>query len=516
MEDLTLDYVDVDDLDEDATNPKEHDVETIADAIVRFGFMDPVLHDGRTGRLIAGHGRKKAVVSLRDDDAAGAPHGIRVDGDRWYVPVVYGWSSANDDEAAAALVALNETTIRGGYDEPALLAILDRLSEVDDGLVGTGYDPTEVDALRDRLAELDGLPDPGSSAPSLAERFGVPPFSVLDSRSGTWQDRKRRWLALGIRSELGRGNDADGGSNGGVTIESVSGADPTFYAQKRRAEARLGRELTTAEFLADHYVAPDGAANLSTTGTSVFDPVLAELAYRWFAPPGGRVLDPFAGGSVRGIVAARLGYRYLGVDLSERQLDANRVQAEELLDADDPVPDWRTGDATRLDDVLDADDGPFDLVFTCPPYADLEVYSDDPADLSTMPYPTFADGLATAIGTAAARLRPGRFVVVVIGEARGSDGGYYAILPDLIVRLRDDHGLAYWNELVYVTPAGSVPVRAGRQFAASRKAGRVHQTVLVLYKPHPDGTRIGDLLGDVVVEIPDEDPAAEFGEVYVP
>ena len=33
----------------------------------------------------------------------------------------------------------------------------------------------------------------------------MPPFSVLDARQGYWQDRKRAWLALGIQSELGRG-----------------------------------------------------------------------------------------------------------------------------------------------------------------------------------------------------------------------------------------------------------------------------------------------------------------------
>jgi len=66
---------------------------------------------------------------------------------------------------------------------------------------------------------------------------------------------------------------------------------------------------------------------VAATGTSIFDPVLCELAYRWFCPPGGLVLDPFAGGSVRGIVAAKCGRRYIGIDLSERQCEANRAQA---------------------------------------------------------------------------------------------------------------------------------------------------------------------------------------------
>jgi hypothetical protein len=31
---------------------------------------------------------------------------------------------------------------------------------------------------------------------------------VLDARSGWWQERKRAWLALGIQSEIGRGDNA--------------------------------------------------------------------------------------------------------------------------------------------------------------------------------------------------------------------------------------------------------------------------------------------------------------------
>ena len=75
----------------------------------------------------------------------------------------------------------------------------------------------------------------------------------------------------------------------------------------------------------------DAGAVASQSGTSIFDPVLCELVYRWFCPPGGLVLDPFAGGSVRGIVAGVLGRRYVGVDLSAAQLDANRAQWPTIL-----------------------------------------------------------------------------------------------------------------------------------------------------------------------------------------
>ena len=44
---------------------------------------------------------------------------------------------------------------------------------------------------------------PKASGP-VAERFTLPPFTILDARSGAWQERKRAWLSMGFRSEVGR------------------------------------------------------------------------------------------------------------------------------------------------------------------------------------------------------------------------------------------------------------------------------------------------------------------------
>src|SRR5262249_25656604 len=79
------------------------------------------------------------------------------------------------------------------------------------------------------------------------------------------------------------------------------------------------------------------------SGPSIFDPVLCELVYRWFCPLGGTVLDPFAGGSVRGIVASKLGRPYVGVDLRPEQIAANREQAARICDHPQPV--WHVGDS---------------------------------------------------------------------------------------------------------------------------------------------------------------------------
>jgi len=215
------------------------------------------------------------------------------------------------------------------------------------------------------------------------------------------------------------------------------------------------------------------------SGTSIFDPVLCEIAYRWFCPPNGVVLDPFAGGSVRGIVASRLGRRYVGIELRAEQVAANIAQ---LSLAGDPAPEWRQGDSRDIARI--AGDVEADLVFSCPPYWNLEEYSDDPADLSTMGLEEFFAAHAAIIRDAVARLRPDRFAVWVIGDVRNDDG-CYVNLPGRTVEAFEAAGARFYNDAILVTAVGSLPVRVGRQFEASRKLGRTHQNVMVFVKGDP-------------------------------
>ena len=233
------------------------------------------------------------------------------------------------------------------------------------------------------------------------------------------------------------------------------------------------------------------------SGTSIFDPVLCELAYRWFSPEGGTVLDPFAGGSVRGIVASKLGRQYVGHELREEQVAANRAQGDEICaDAEHP-PVWITGDSRMIDRTCADVDA--DLVFTCPPYADLEVYSDNPLDLSTMAYSDFKAAYFEIIAKACARLKQDRFAVCVVGEVRDKNGNYIDFVGDTVQAFRDA-GLHYYNEAILITCVGSLPIRAGKQFSASRKLGKTHQNILVFVKG--DGKRAAKACGDV--EVSDE------------
>lgn len=151
-----IEYLPLSELKSDPRNPKAHDTATISQSVDRFGYVEPVAVDGRTGYIISGHGRVKV---LTESQKAGdhPPDGVRAKDDEWLIPVVTGWSSTSDSEAAAALIALNQTTVLGGWVDDALLTMLDELALLENGLTGVGYNAQDIDDLRARLDELDSF-----------------------------------------------------------------------------------------------------------------------------------------------------------------------------------------------------------------------------------------------------------------------------------------------------------------------------------------------------------------------
>jgi hypothetical protein len=290
---------------------------------------------------------------------------------------------------------------------------------------------------------------------ALAKRFIVPPFSILDARQGAWQERKRVWKSF-IDSGAGRGDNLIGG--GGL------------------------------QGLAE-------ASGTALTGTSIFDPVLCEILVQWFSPRGGKVLDPFAGGSVRGIVTSALDREYHGNDLSGEQVEQNREQAEILSGQPtvygNPItaPIWTIGDSTNIDKLIP--ERGFDLLLTCPPYGDLEVYSDDPQDISNMEYEDFLKAYRRILKKSVAMLADNSFAAVVVGEIRDKNGHYRNFVGDTI-KAMEDAGMHYYNECILITAISTLCLRAGRQFEASRKVGNTHQKALVFLKSKGDDKALQD------------------------
>jgi hypothetical protein len=162
-----VEYVALDDVRPADRNPKTHDHDTLRASFDRFGFVEPIIRDERTGRLVAGHGRLDELRMARARDAATPPPGISLDADgRWLVPIITGWASRDDVEAQAYIVASNRAVEVGGWDESILADVLADLETVEGGFVGVGYSIDDALAmLSKRLGEMTD--DEGDARPQL-------------------------------------------------------------------------------------------------------------------------------------------------------------------------------------------------------------------------------------------------------------------------------------------------------------------------------------------------------------
>lgn len=288
----------------------------------------------------------------------------------------------------------------------------------------------------------------GDAAGILARRFGAVPFTIFDGRGGDWISRKRLWHAvIGDRGE----------SREALTWNKAGGSDPVSLL-----------------------IRGQGLAN----GVSLLDPVLTETLLQWFTPTAGHVVDPCAGDTVAGYVAGALGFRFTGIEIRQEQADLNSARVQRAGFGDRVRYCCDDGEKI-LEHVPTAS---ADLLFSCPPYHNLERYSDDPADLSTLGYDAFIDKLGRIIAAGVATLRPNRFAVYIVGDLRAPGGGYRRF-PDHVKDAFARAGMTLWNHGVLLTPTGSAAVRAGRPMALNRSLTKVHQDVLVFYRGDPAAIR---------------------------
>lgn len=218
-----------------ARTHSEDQVAQIAASIAEFGFTNPILVDG-DDVIIAGHGRLMAAKALALSE----------------VPVIV-LDHLTEAQKRALVIADNRIAENAGWDERLLRAELAALQEDDFDLDLIGFDDEELQRIfdgadLDGYGEADDAEDAGSeeAAAKLADRFGIPPFSVLDARKGWWQDRKRAWIDLGIRSELGRGTAPGGSPQPLDRANATPGGSPlpaaNYSATKARGDGR-GRAI---------------------------------------------------------------------------------------------------------------------------------------------------------------------------------------------------------------------------------------------------------------------------------
>lgn len=343
------------------------------------------------------------------------------------VPVVVA-DNLSEEESNALRLADNKTN-ESPWDFGKLEEELAALAIEGIDMTQFGFDDLAGDAGDYTLKYGDGKDNKNN----LAARYNVPPFSVLDARQGYWKEKKDAWLQ--ITGDLSETRDGEFGKFSGAT----------------------GSNLT----------------DTINGGTSNFDPVLAETMYKWFCPEGGRILDPFGGEQTKGVVAGELGYQYTGCEIRQEQVDLNVSKTQQY-----PGVRYVCGDSNQISTHIPERD--FDMLFTSPPYYDLEVYSkEDMSALGT--YEEFMRQYKHIFKQCFDMLADDTFAVVKVGEIRNKDTGEYRCFVADNVKLMQEIGFKFYNDIVLVSPVGTAQFRANNSMR-TRKVVKLHQNVLVFYK----------------------------------
>ena len=336
---------------------------------------------------------------------------------------------------------------------------------------------------------------------SLNDIFVVPPFSVLDTRLGYWQNRKKMWRE--IIGDLGH-------SRQGKLVKSIELQYKDLFTKSYEHRKSLG--ISFREYL-DKYVPEDvkqkESQKILATGVSLFDPVLAEILCKWFTPDkGASIFDCFAGDTQKGLVYGMCGYKFKGVELRQEQVDINK---EVLADRNLPV-EYICDDGQNVGKHFEPDSQ--DLFISCPPYFDLEKYSDLPNDASNQAsYEEFIAIVDKAFKAAYACLKPNRFAIVVLGDVRSkANGAYYDFIGDVkrIFRECDAH---LYNELILIEMSSSAALRA-QKYMETRKVAKTHQNILVFFKGDP--TQIKTEFPAIEMSADEEKALKGIIEAYAP
>jgi len=267
---------------------------------------------------------------------------------------------------------------------------------------------------------------------TMSDFFGVAPFSILNTVDKDWQNRKMRWNRLIKDEGQARKNVLGGGKSEKDVMNNM-------------------------------------------LGSSILDAVLAELMLKWFTEDGFKTFDPFAGDTVFGFISGWMKRPFEGIELRPEQVEFNQLQCNrENLDCK-----YICDTSENMDKYIENESK--DFIFSCPPYADLEVYSDLKEDLSTMNHEDFFKIYKKVLQNTYSKLKNDRFAVIVTSEVRNNKGEYIRLVPNTI-NIMVEAGYIYYNELILVNSVGTLPMRTGRHMNAGRKVGRRHQNVLVFYK----------------------------------
>lgn len=217
-------------------------------------------------------------------------------------------------------------------------------------------------------------------------------------------------------------------------------------------------------------------------GLSIFPYQLGQTIIKFYANKGDTIFDPFMGHNSRMQICFENGCNYIGYDVShffmEENIKLKEMILKRCLDTKTPVPNIEIFEKSST--KIHLNNNSIDLIFTSPPYWDLEYYGDEPEQLGQgHSYPSFLEGMRTVLNECARILKPEKYCVINCNDFR-KGGKFYSYHSD-IINLANKPTFKLWDVII-VDWGRSIGSCFASQIDERKITAKRHEYLLVFRK----------------------------------
>jgi DNA modification methylase len=166
-------------------------------------------------------------------------------------------------------------------------------------------------------------------------------------------------------------------------------------------------------------------------------------------------------------------------EIRQNQCDANNLICKDFYNTK-----WIKSDSSKFVPKQN-----YDLIFSCPPYYKVEKYIDydgksPDGELNSLPtYESFRDMLFEGYKNAISVMNDNTFFVVMTGDSRDKNGGYYGCEAEHELFFKQQ-GLLIYNRIVYLESEFTRRAQA-KKTLHNRKYPKSEQKIYAFFKGDP-------------------------------
>lgn len=210
---------------------------------------------------------------------------------------------------------------------------------------------------------------------------------------------------------------------------------------------------------------------------SEFKPDIAERVIEFWSNEDDLIIDPFAGRATRAMVAVILNRYYLGFEVVPEYKDFIKFRLSRLPENLQRRAEIRLGDGCQLREIKA---NRADLIFTCPPYWNLEKYKIETGQLSAcIDYSDFIKHIEIALNNCYRVLKRNCYLCWVVADWF-LDGIFYPFHKDIML-LAGKAGFLLHDVVIIKVYSMFVSVSAGQNKRAKRM-GKQHEYLIIAKK----------------------------------